>query len=152
MHRIKDRKSRKLMHSWLKNADANILNFEALIAQVFGVCLTVNITVITSLMSHKGDRWHSNKILWPDKDQKELKIKIFWRARFILRIFFTSKITLLNTIDLRWLQRLTVKKLVYWQEEAPHNRWHQIYIYRHITNDSNKQKTQSQNEPNRKKI
>ena len=65
------------MHLWLKNADANILNFEALIAQFFGVCLTVNITVITSLTSHKGDRWHSNKILWPDKDQKEFKIKIF---------------------------------------------------------------------------
>ena len=90
-------------------------------------------------MTHKGDRWHSNKILWPDKDQKELKIKIFWRVRFILRIFFTSKITLLNTIDLRWLQRLTVKKLVYWQEEAPHNRWHQIYIGTLQTTQTNKQ-------------
>ena len=35
------------MHSWLKNADANILNFEALIAQFFGVCFTVSITVVT---------------------------------------------------------------------------------------------------------
>ena len=133
------------MHSWLKNADANILNFEALIAQFFGVCLTVSIAVITSLTSHKGDRWHSNKILWPDKDQKEFKIKIFWRVRFILRIFFTSKITLLNTIDLRWLQRLTVKKLVYWQEEAPHNRWHQIYIGTLQTTQTNKQTNKKHN-------
>ena len=65
------------MHSWLKNADANIPNFEALIAQFFGVCLTVSITVITQLMSHKGVGGTPTKYFGQIKTKRNSKLKSF---------------------------------------------------------------------------